>query len=154
MTRRRTGSIVGSLLPDDPARDDELPTNAQSFIPGLLLVWAICHGRNIEAVQRRGAVTSRPRPEEADAHHLRRVLRQAKGDRAEPLTFGVDGGARPVRLRVRATPRGQRGHFDGAQTTPVNEGDMIAVASTLTRVERITLGPPDSDGRLILRTIV
>jgi len=31
------------------------------------------------------------------------------------------------------------------QTTPVNEGDMIAVASTLTRVERITLGPPDSD---------
>jgi len=36
----------------------------------------------------------------------------------------------------------------------VNEGDMIAVASTLTRVERITLGPPDSDGRLILRTIV
>jgi len=52
LTRRGTRSIVGSLLPDDPARDDELLTNAQSFIP----VCSWCGRYALEGTWRRFSV--------------------------------------------------------------------------------------------------
>jgi hypothetical protein len=39
------------------------------------------------------------------------------------------------------------------QTAPVREGDLIGLASTFVRVERVNLGPSDTDGRLSLRTL-
>jgi len=40
------------------------------------------------------------------------------------------------------------------ESAPVAEGELLGVASGLTRVERIVLGAAGTDGRLILRALV